>query len=114
MNLLSQALLGCLLISGLFAMSDAAEPNQVAGKFPFFEYLNAGKKSAMIAYTPLGLNPRYEPKHLAHASSEFRADLVALRDAFDGLILYGYHHASTLRILAIAISLKYRAVLLGI
>ncbi len=83
-------------------------------EIPLYVYLSNRSGSTMIAYTPLGLDPRYEPNNLAHPTSALRADLQALRPAFDGLVLYGYHHASTPRILALAKDLKFRAVLLGI
>lgn len=81
---------------------------------PFFDYLTGQPTPKMIAYTPLGLDPRQEGNNESHPTSAFRADLQALRPAFDGLILYGYHQASTPRILAVAKELKFRAVLLGI
>src|SRR5205823_1786352 len=43
-----------------------------------------------------------------------RADLEALRPAFDGLVLYGYNEACTPRILAVARELKFHAVILAV
>src|SRR5579864_9758387 len=69
---------------------------------------------ALITYAPSQLDPRQEVNQRRLATSSIRADLEALRPAFDGLILYGYHEACTPRILAVAKDLKYRAILLGI
>lgn len=81
---------------------------------PLFAYLTSTPSPALIAYTPSQLDPRQEANHQKLPTSSIRADLTALRPTFDGLILYGYHEASTPRVLAVAKSLKYRAVLLGI
>lgn len=94
------------------AMGD--EPGGEKDSFALLEYLSADPSPRMIAYTPLGLDPRVASNNEAHKTSEFRKDLAALRPAFDGLILYGYHPASTPRILAIAKELKFRAVIVGI
>ena len=47
-------------------------------------------------------------------TSSIKADLTALRPAFDGLVLYGYHEAATPRILAVAKELRFKAVVLGV
>jgi exo-beta-1,3-glucanase (GH17 family) len=83
-------------------------------RFPFFAYLTGGRTPTMVAYTPSQLDPRQEGNQRKLATSSIRADLEALRPAFDGLILYGYHEACTPRILAVARDLKFRAVLLGV
>ena len=79
-----------------------------------FAYLTAKPSPTMITYTPSELDPRFEANQRKLATSSIRSDLEALRPSFDGLILYGYHEACTPRILAVARTLKYRAILLGI
>jgi exo-beta-1,3-glucanase (GH17 family) len=81
---------------------------------PLFAYLTGAEPARMICYTPAELDPRFEANQGKLATSSIRADLVALRPAFDGLVLYGYHEACTPRVLAVAKDLKYRAVLLAI
>jgi len=83
-------------------------------RFPLFAYLTETPAPAMITYTPSELDPRQPANQGRLKSSSIRADLVALRPHFDGLILYGYHEACTPRIVAIAKELKFRAVILGI
>lgn len=83
-------------------------------RFPLFEYLTGQPAPTMITYTPSQLDPRQEANQRKLKTSSIRADLEALRPAFDGLILYGYHESCTPRTLAIAKDLKYRAVLLAI
>ena len=84
-------------------------------RFPLFAYLtDAERPAALVGYTPSELDPRNPGSHAALKTSSIRADLVALRPAFDGLILYGYHEADTPRILAVAQQLDYRAVILGV
>jgi len=102
-----------LLAVGYLNCAVAEEENRARAKLPLFDYLTGGH-ATMVGYTPSGLDPRYEPNHLAHPTKSFRADLEALRPVFDGLVLYGYHEASTPRILALAKELKFRAVLIGI
>jgi exo-beta-1,3-glucanase (GH17 family) len=83
-------------------------------RFPLFRYLTRRPTPTLIAYAPSELDPRQEANQRKLATSSIRADLKALREAFDGLVLYGYHEACTPRILAVAKDLKYRGVLLGI
>lgn len=83
-------------------------------RFPLFAYLTGTPTARLIAYAPSRLDPRNEANQRTLKTSEIRADLEVLRPTFDGLILYGYHEACTPRILAVAKSLKYRAVLLGV
>ena len=98
-----------LIVSAVTAMAD--EPDQ---RFPLFQYLTGQPAATMITYTPSQLDPRQEVNQRRLATSSIRADLEALRPAFDGLILYGYHEACTPRIVTLAKELKYRAVLLAI
>ncbi|MBI1348319.1 exo-beta-1,3-glucanase [bacterium] len=78
------------------------------------DYLTGSPPASMMGYTPSELDPRNPANQARLTTTSLKADLVALRPAFDGLILYGYHEASTPRTLAIAKELGYRAVLLGI
>jgi len=91
-------------------VATAAEPAALS----LVDYLSGSPPASMIAYTPAELDPRNPANQSRLATSALQKDLVALRPAFDGLILYGYHEASTPRTLAIAQELGYRAVLLGI
>jgi exo-beta-1,3-glucanase (GH17 family) len=83
-------------------------------RFPLFEFLTGKPTPTMVTYTPSQLDPRQEVNQGKLATSSIRADLEALRPAFDGLVLYGYHEACTPRTLAVVKDLKFRAVLLGI
>jgi exo-beta-1,3-glucanase (GH17 family) len=89
----------------------AAEPDKTN---PLFAVLTAANTPTLVTYTPSQLDPRQEVNQRRLLTSSIRADLVALRPAFDGLVLYGYHEACTPRILAIARDLKFRVVLLAI
>ena len=81
----------------------------------FFDYVTKqGSGGRMVTYTPSQLDPRNEANQRTLKTSSIRADLEALRPAFDGLVLYGYHEACTPRILAIAEDLKFRAVVLAV
>ncbi len=106
----SGLVLGVLLLVGSAPATRAAEPDK---RFPLFAYLT-GKSAALVTYTPSQLDPRQEANQRRLATSSMRADLEALRPAFDGLVLYGYHEACTPRILAVARELKFRAILLAI
>jgi exo-beta-1,3-glucanase (GH17 family) len=103
------------MLTGLFVLlgasvSDAAPDT----RNPFFAYLTGQLTPAMICYTPSELDPRTEVNQRLLKTSSIRKDLEVLRDHFDGLVLYGYHEANTPRILAMAKTLKYRAVLLAV
>jgi len=89
----------------------AAEPDK---RFPLFAYLTGKPAATLVTYTPSQLDPRQEANQRRLATSSIRADLEALRTAFDGLVLYGYHEACTPRILAVARDLKFRAILLAV
>ncbi|HEX5270845.1 MAG TPA: exo-beta-1,3-glucanase, partial [Gemmataceae bacterium] len=89
----------------------AAEPDK---RFPLYAYLTGRPTPALVAYTPSQLDPRQEANQRRLATSSIRADLEALRPAFDGLVLYGYSESSTPRIVAVARELKFRAILLAV
>lgn len=97
----------------LFAVSvvRGAEPDT---RFPLFAYLTGSPAPSLVAYVPSALDPRQDVNNRRLATSSLRDDLAALRPAFDGLVLYGYHEAATPRIVAVAKELKYRAVLLAV
>lgn len=103
---------GIVLILVLSAF--AAKGDEPDRRFPLFRYLTGQPAATMVTYTPSQLDPRQEVNQRRLATSSLRADLVALRPAFDGLVLYGYHEACTPRIVELAKELKYRAVLLAI
>jgi len=83
-------------------------------RFPLFAYLTSQPPPTLMLYTPSQLDPRQEVNQRKLATSSIRADLEALRPAFDGLILYGYNEACTPRILAVAKDLKFHAVILAV
>jgi len=91
--------------------TDAAEPDK---RFPLFTALTSSPPPTLVTYTPSELDPRAEVNQRRLKTSSIRADLTALRPAFDGLVLYGYHEATTPRILSIAKDLKYQVILLAI
>jgi hypothetical protein len=72
----------------------AAEPDKTN---PLFAALTAADTPTLVTYTPSQLDPRQEINQRRLTTSSIRADLVALRPAFDGLVLYGYHEACTPR-----------------
>jgi len=96
---------------GVLGTARAEEPDK---RFPLFAYLTGKPAPALVTYTPSQLDPRQETNQRRLATGSIRADLEALRPAFDGLILYGYHEACTPRILAVARELKFRGVLLAV
>jgi exo-beta-1,3-glucanase (GH17 family) len=83
-------------------------------RFPLFAYLTGQPAPTLMLYTPSQLDPRQEVNQRKLATSSIRADLEALRPAFDGLILYGYNESCTPRILAVAKELKYHAIILAV
>jgi exo-beta-1,3-glucanase (GH17 family) len=111
LRLLQIRLLGFLAALAVAFNIGAAE---VDARFPFFAYATEQAAPTMVTYTPSQLDPRQEANQRRLPTSSLRADLEAVRPAFDGLILYGYHEATTPRILSIAKDLGYRAIVLGI
>lgn len=76
----------------------------------FFAYLQSAG-AALIAYNPSAFDPRRpEPP----PADSIKADLAALRPAFDGLVLYAWRADLTATIVAEAQRQGYRAVLFGI
>ena len=67
-----------------------------------------------VGYPPSTLDPRNPANNAAVSTEDVHADLDALRPAFDGLVLYGYHEALTPRIVHAAVERDFRAVLFGI
>jgi exo-beta-1,3-glucanase (GH17 family) len=103
--------LAALLLLLTLSVHAGPEPDT---RLPFFAYLTGSPTPLLVTYTPSQLDPRQEVNQRKLTTSSIRADLVALRPGFDGLVLYGYHEACTPRILAVAKDLKFRAVLLAI
>jgi len=108
----------CLLAAAClcFAMARNGQAQHKADhSYPFFSYLtNKDDPAKLICYTPSELDPRNEANQGKLLTSSIRADLTALRPAFDGLVLYGYHEQCTPRIVAVARELGYRGVMLAI
>ncbi|WP_165227359.1 exo-beta-1,3-glucanase [Aquisphaera insulae] len=96
-----------ILLVALSSRTAADEP-------PLYAYLGGTPAASMVGYTPSELDPRQEANQKKLATSSIRADLEALRPAFDGLVLYGYNEGCTPRIVGLAVELKFRAVLLAI
>jgi exo-beta-1,3-glucanase (GH17 family) len=78
------------------------------------ERLAAAPETRLIAYTPSTIDPRWPENNRTAPTSALRADLEVLRPTFDGLVLYGYHEASTPRIAALARELGFEVLVLGI
>lgn len=106
-----RSLLAVVVAAFLASPVAAAEPDR---RFPLFAYLTGSPAPSMVAYVPSELDPRQDVNNRRLATSSIRADLAALRPAFDGLVLYGYHEAATPRIVAVAKELKFRSVILGV
>lgn len=110
---------GAAVVFGLFqitaiASGSARAEDSSAKRSALFPALTGERPARLIAYTPSKLDPRQEANQRALSTSSIRADLEAIRPAFDGLVLYGYHESNTPRIVALAKSLKFRVVILGI
>jgi exo-beta-1,3-glucanase (GH17 family) len=103
-----------LLVTLLALAAAPARADEPDKRFPLFDYLTGKPTPALVTYTPSQLDPRQEANQRRLATSSIRADLEALRPAFDGLVLYGYHEAVTPRVVAVARELKFRAVLLAL
>lgn len=104
----------CLLV-GFLPTTPCSAQHRTDHSFPLFSYLTSkDEPGKMICYTPAELDPRAEANQGKLLTSSIRADLTALRPAFDGLVLYGYHEQCTPRIVAVARELKYRGLLLAI
>jgi exo-beta-1,3-glucanase (GH17 family) len=95
-------------------LSCVARADTPGKRFPLFASLTSSPAPRLVTYTPSELDPRQEANQRRLATSSIRADLDALRPAFDGLVLYGYHEACTPRILAVAKDLKFRVILLAV
>jgi hypothetical protein len=98
-----------VLVVALFLLPPQARAAPEAdNRFPFFAYLTGRGGPTMVTYTPSQLDPRQDVNQRRLATSSIRADLEALRPAFDGLVLYGYHEACTPRIVAVAKELTFK------
>ena len=96
----------------LFALLASSGDARSEDGAAFMAYVR-GETPALVAYVPAEFNPD-QPLAGPFPVERLRADLAALRAAFDGLILYDYREELTPHILEQAAALGYRAVLLGI
>jgi exo-beta-1,3-glucanase (GH17 family) len=81
----------------------------------FLAYLRRDEPpAALIAYNPSRYDPRQPVPAGGYPDDEILADLTALRPGFDGLVLYAFTPGLTDRVVAAALDLGYRALLLGI
>lgn len=78
----------------------------------FFAYLHA-KRPALIAFNPSAYQPGQAGTQITPLA-EIRADLKALRPAFDGLVLYAYDPSITPAVVEAAADENYRTIVLGI
>lgn len=83
------------------------------GEPAFFRYVR-DPQAALIAFNPSGYDPRRPATAAEIPSADVRADLAALRPAFDGLVLYATHEGLTERIVEAAVDQGFRALLLGV
>ncbi len=86
----------------------------MGGEFDLLNLVASDNPPLFVGDTPSELDPRVPANQTALPTASLRADLEALRPAFDGLILYGYPEGNTPRTLELAKRLGYRAVLLGV
>jgi exo-beta-1,3-glucanase (GH17 family) len=100
--------LGMLLsMRGISSTTGAIDP-------PFLTYLkNSAVTGALVAYSPLDYDPRSQGRRIPSLES-LRADLRALRSAFNGLIVYECHQSWTPMLVAEAKQMGFSAILLGI
>jgi len=75
-----------LVVSGV-GTGRAGADDSPESWFPLFVALTGRPGPSMIGYTPSQLDPRQEINQKRLATSLIRADLEALRPAFDGLVL---------------------------
>lgn len=101
-----------LFLAVLFSHSFAVA--QTDDRFPLFTRLTSNAPPRIIAYTPSQLDPRQEANQRGLATTSIRKDLEALRPAFEGLVLYGYHEACTPRIVEVAKGLKYDTLFIAV
>jgi exo-beta-1,3-glucanase (GH17 family) len=108
-----QTAFGLFLVAWFVSL--AAAQHRADHSTPLFSYLtNKENPGKLICYTPSELDPRNEANQGRLLTSSIRADLTALRPAFDGLVLYGYHEQCTPRVVAVAKELGYRGILFAI
>jgi exo-beta-1,3-glucanase (GH17 family) len=94
------------------AVATTTGPTRADSSSSFIAYLRS-ERPGLIAFNPSRFDPRLSQPR-AHPEGDVRADLAALRPAFDGLVLYAFAADLTPRIVELAAALGYRAVLLGI
>ncbi|WP_447971560.1 exo-beta-1,3-glucanase [Nitrospira sp. M1] len=96
---------------------DSAFANQTSlqEESAFFLYLTDKERSPLlIDYSPSDFDPRHGRNFHLPSPESIEKDLFALRQVFDGLIVYSYHPNVTPVILEKAKQLHFRAVVLGI
>ena len=97
----------------LFNMSIYAKGNEQPNAF--FAYLaNCQSTPALVAFNPVGFDPRRPLDLNDVAITSLKEDLKVLKPAFDGLVIYEYRPNLTKVILTAAQEQGYKAVLLGI
>lgn len=119
MNQLWQmVVLTILIVSGTtpwLSETAAAKSPAFVEDSPFFLYLTDTKKPPLlIDYSPSDFDPRRGKHFHLPSPSSIEKDLQALRQVFDGLIVYSYHPDVTPVILEKAKQLQFRAVVLGV
>ncbi|GJL53885.1 MAG: hypothetical protein NPIRA02_10170 [Nitrospirales bacterium] len=81
----------------------------------FFSYLTDQENPPLlIDYSPSDFDPRHGRHFHLPSPESIEKDLLALRQVFDGLIVYSYHPQVTPVILEKAKEFQFRAVVLGI
>jgi exo-beta-1,3-glucanase (GH17 family) len=81
---------------------------------PFLRYLSGSPEPALVAFNPSTFNPRKKVEDKEAFTASVRADLEALRPAFDGLVFYAFDKDTTSVVMKEARKLRYRGVLLAV
>jgi exo-beta-1,3-glucanase (GH17 family) len=81
---------------------------------PFFRYLLGSPAPALVAFNPSTFDPRKKVEDKEAFRASVRADLEALRPAFDGLVFYAFNKDITPVVMKEAQKLRYRGVLLAV
>ena len=112
-GLLVVAAVGGIWVSTARALGETE--GSAGGEPPFFAYLRScDSRPSLIAFNPSRFDPRRPYPINATSKADIRADLAALRAAFDGLVLYQYQPELTPTILSIAQGLGYKAAVIGL
>ncbi|WP_454061559.1 exo-beta-1,3-glucanase [Candidatus Nitrospira salsa] len=115
---LRAVILAIFIISSTFpCLINSAMATQTSFKegSSFFSYLTDTKRPPLlIDYSPSDFDPRRGENFHLPSPTSIEKDLRALRQVFDGLIVYSFHPDVTPVILEKAKQLQFRAVVLGI